>query len=258
MSKKFWVLTGVLVFIVGLVLIGRLGNVEPGRLGVVGNNLLFPFIFAAALVDSVHPCGLSVLLLTIAFLVSMQATRKRILAAGGFYIAGIFLAYFAIGLGILQALQLFGVPHGMSRLTAYILIVVGILSLLNYFVPTFPIKLKIPSASHRPIARLMERGTLLAVFLLGLFVGISEFPCTGGPYLLVLGLLHDQGTHLLGLGYLVLYNFVFVIPLIVLLGIGSDPTILKKVETWKKKETGRMRLWGGLGAIALGGLILLL
>ena len=105
------------------------------------------------------------------------------------------------------------------------------------------------------MAELMERGSVPAVFMLGVLVGICEFPCTGGPYLAVLGLLHDSSTYLTGLGYLVLYNLMFVLPLVVILAIASDKALLGKVQEWKKAESKDMRFWGGIAMVVLGLLI---
>jgi len=84
-----------------------------------------------------------------------------------------------------------------------------------------------------------------------------EFPCTGGPYLMVLGLLHDRATFISGFGYLAWYNVVFVLPLILILIVAGNETLLKKAEEWKKKNV-RGRLIGGIAMIALGTLIFLL
>src|SRR3989344_5019865 len=69
---------------------------------------LLPLVLFSSLLDSVHPCSFSILLITIAFLFSMQMSRKKILVVGGLYIVGIFVAYFLIGLGLLKVLHLFG------------------------------------------------------------------------------------------------------------------------------------------------------
>ncbi len=84
---------------------------------------LLPLVLLSAVLDSVHPCSFSILLITIAFLFGMQITRKKILQIGGMYIAGIFAAYFLIGLGILKVLHLFNTPHFMGKLGATILII---------------------------------------------------------------------------------------------------------------------------------------
>ncbi|MBI4385341.1 hypothetical protein HY573_00750, partial [Candidatus Parcubacteria bacterium] len=171
---------------------------------------------------------------------------------GAAYIVGIFVVYLFIGLGILQALHLFNTPHFMAKVGAALLIALGGINVVNEFFPSFPVKLRIPAAAHGKMANLMEKASVPTAFLLGGLVGLCEFPCTGGPYLMVLGLLHDQATFASGLGYLVLYNLIFVLPLAVILLLASDPTLLRKVQEWKRAETKNMRLWGGLVMILLG------
>lgn len=222
-----------------------------------GGKLLLPLVIVAALVDSINPCAFSILLLTIAFLFSLRQVRSSILKIGGFYIAGIFLIYIGIGLGILQVLHIFNTPHFMAKIGASLLILLGSINIINEFIPAFPIKLKIPASAHRKMAELMEKGSMPAAFILGGLVGLCEFPCTGGPYLMVLGLLHDSATYAKGLSYLIIYNLIFVLPLVVILFIASDKTILGKVQSWQQKEKGAMRLWGGVIIIILGLIIFL-
>jgi cytochrome c biogenesis protein CcdA len=98
----------------------------------------------------------------------------------------------------------------------------------------------------------MEKASLPSAVALGGLVGLCEFPCTGGPYLMVVGLLHDQTTFGAGLGYLVLYNVIFALPLVIILLIASDKALLEKVEAWKKRSTRAVRLWSGSAMVALG------
>ncbi|MFH1193081.1 MAG: hypothetical protein V1656_02065, partial [Candidatus Jorgensenbacteria bacterium] len=169
-----------------------------------GGKTFLPLLLVSALIDSVNPCAFSVLLLTIAFLFSIGQLRNGIMKVGGAYILGIFVAYLLIGLGILQTLSFFNIPNFMGKFGSALLILLGAVGLINFFFPRFPIKLKIPDAAHSKMAVLMEKASLPAAFALGGFVALCEFPCTGGPYLMVLGLLHDTRTYLSGFGYLIL------------------------------------------------------
>ncbi|MDO8492399.1 MAG: GAP family protein [bacterium] len=220
-----------------------------------GGLWLLPLVFFSSLLDSVHPCSFSILLITIAFLFGMQMTRTKILQIGGIYIAGIFTAYFAIGLGILQVLHLFNTPHFMGKLGATLLIVFGIINLLNAYFPRFPIKLKLPQTAHRRMGELMEKASIPAAFGLGLLVGICQFPCMGGPYLMVIGLLHDQVSYWRGFSYLLFYNAVLILPLLAVLLIAADKTLLQKVQEWKRENLKGTRLWAGLAMIIIGILI---
>ena len=223
-----------------------------------GGKWLFPLVTIGALIDAINPCAFSVLLLTIAFLFSLGQQRSGILKIGGVYILGIFIIYISIGLGILQALHLFNTPHFMAKLASLVLIVWGLLELINHFFPSFPIKLKIPDFVHKPMAKLMSKASLPSVLALGALVGLCEFPCTGGPYIMVLGLLHDHATYLKGLVYLFYYNLLFIAPLVIILLIASEKTLYEKVQAWRNKETGLAKVVAGLAMILLGAVIFLM
>jgi len=226
--------------------------------GLSGGKSLLLLIGAAAVIDGVSICAFSVLLLTAAFLFSTGALRSRVMIIGGFYILGIFLVYTLIGLGILRVLVFLGTPHFVAKIGALILILFGLITLANRFFPAFPIKLKIPEAAHRKMAALMERGSAPMAFLLGCLVGLSEFPCTGGPYLAALALLHDRATHWRGFAYLIVYNLIFTFPLVIILLIASERKLLDRIREWKKEKTGSLKLWSGLAMVALGVIIFLL
>lgn len=260
MSRKFVALTAAAVLLLGGVLLlktSSLGTEALWSLSQEGRWML-PLVGVAALIDSINPCAFGILLLTVALLLSLQKSRGSILKIGGVYILGLFSVYLLIGLGILQALHIFNTPHFMAKLGAAILIVLGSINIINEFFPAFPVKLKIPKAAHAQMAVLMNRATLPTAFLLGALVGLCEFPCTGGPYLMVLGLLHDQDTYFAGVGYLLLYNLVFILPLVIILAIASDGQLIGKVRAWKQAENKNMRLWGGVAMVVLGLLIFLL
>src|SRR3989338_250129 len=259
-TKNLWLLIIGLMVLVGAVFVFK--NISGGSLLIwnlsnEGTRLL-PLVSIAALIDSINPCAFSILLVTIAFLFSIGKLRKKILTIGLTYILGIFLVYIFIGLGLLQVLHIFNTPHFMGKLGAGILIAFGLINIINEFFPRFPVKLKIPSAAHGKIAELMNRISLPTAFILGALVGLCEFPCTGGPYLMVIGLLRDTATYAKGFGYLLLYNIIFVLPLVIILFIASNRTLLDKVQTWQKQERTNMRLFGGVAMILLGLIIFLM
>lgn len=222
-----------------------------------GGAWLLPLVLASSLLDSVHPCSFSILLITIAFLFGLQLTREKILRIGGMYIFGIFASYLLIGLGILKVLHLFNTPHFMGKLGATLLILFGIVNLINRFFPNMPVKLSLPSIAHKPMARLMERTSMAAAFGLGVLVGICQFPCMGGPYLMVIGLLRDQMTFTAGFWYLFLYNAILIVPLVLVLWFSADKVVVDKMQEWKRNNLSRVRLIAGILMVALGALILI-
>lgn len=127
--------------------------------------------------------------------------------------------------------------------------------MINEFFPKFPIKLALPASAHSAMSKLIDTASVPAAFVLGLLVGICQFPCMGGPYLMVIGLLHDQVTYLKGFGYLFFYNLVLILPLSVVLVIAADKILVEKVQAWKKREMSGTKLWIGLAMIIIGILI---
>ena len=258
MSKKLLILLGVAAILVGGLFLLKYSEWGTALVWNASNGgaWLLPLVAVSALLDSINPCAFSVLLITVAFLFSLGKPRNDVLRLGASYIAGLFLAYLLIGLGILQALHIFGVPHFMGRLGAVIVIIFGVLQLLSYFFPQINWLPGIPQSVHGTMAKLLERVSLPAVFLVGVLVALCEFPCTGGPYLMILGLLHDSPTYLSGFGYLLFYNLLFVAPLVAILLVASHKELLEKVNTWRKDETKKLKVWLGLGMVALGLIIL--
>lgn len=259
--KSIFITISMLVLVTLSVSVIRYGLFLPegglsGLLASGQSSGLVPYLVViSALVDSVNPCAFSVLLLTIAFFFSVGKSRRKILEAGGLYVFGIFATYLLIGLGITQVLSLFGVPHFMTKIGAGVVILWALIDLLDEYIPNFPIKLKIPKGAHVRIARLIEKGTVPTSLALGVLVGLTEFPCTGGPYLFILGLLHDHTTFYSGLWYLILYNIIFVAPLIAVLIVGSDRQLLERVQGWKKANSHSFRVWMGVIMLVLGILI---
>lgn len=256
MKKIITTLIVLVVVIVGIVFM----NNSSGTTSFIWDlsnkgTWLLPLVLISSLLDSVHPCSFSILLITIAFLFGMQLTRKKIIQIGGTYIGGIFTAYLFIGLGILKVLHLFNTPHFMGKLGASLLIVFGVLNLINYLFPRFPLKLKIPAIAHTAMAGLMEKASFGAAFGLGILVGICQFPCMGGPYLMVIGLLRDQVTYFKGFGYLFLYNLILIVPLVAVLWTTSDKTLIDKIQDWKRTNMSGVKLWAGIGMIIIGILI---
>ncbi|OGI68951.1 hypothetical protein A3A09_01880 [Candidatus Nomurabacteria bacterium RIFCSPLOWO2_01_FULL_42_20] len=259
-SNKIWWLIIAGLIVVGLAILLKYSTGSSQVIWDIsdGGKWLLPLVGITALVDSINPCAFSILLLTIAFLLSIGRMRSSILKIGGIYIFGVFTAYILIGLGILGALHIFNTPHFMGKLGAGLLIALGIISLIQEIFPNSPIKLKIPKWSHGLLARVMEKASIPAAFVLGILVGLCEFPCTGGPYLMILGLLHDNVTYIKGVGYLFIYNLIFILPLVIILAIASRKYLLDKVEAWQNKEKRLMRLGGGIAMIILGIIIFLL
>jgi cytochrome c biogenesis protein CcdA len=144
-------------------------------------TVLLPLIVVSSLVDSINPCAFSILLVSIIFLFSIGKSKEKILAYGLAYIFGIFAVYLLIGLGLLQALHIFSIPHFMSKVGAAMLIIFGIINILETIFPNFPIRFAIPHSAHSKMNALVEKQELpnmgSTLLVLDPTLAIDSIPC---------------------------------------------------------------------------------
>jgi len=232
---------------------------STGALPIGAANIaqLLPAVVVTGLVDSVNPCAFAVILLLLAFLFTLRKARSHILMLGAVYIGMIFLVYFAIGLGLLGTVRLSDEPHFVARAGAWILIGLGVINLIEYRFPNFPLRLHMPAFAGARTQQLIKQATLPATIGAGILVGLCTFPCSGGIYVSVITLLNAKTTLAWGVGYLALYNVMFVLPLIgILLATGNRVTA-KAWAGWERQHALNIRLWYGATMVSLGAVVLL-
>lgn len=209
------------------------GDVLP--LETSRRNLL-PLVLTSGLLDSLNPCAFVVLLLFIGFLFVIKRKRRQVFAMGMVYIIGIFLAYVGIGLGILKAITLSDTPHFIGRVAAWLVVAIGTFGLLRIVYPNLPNPFGIPEKLKPVIQKRLYRATFPAALLAGILVGLCTFPCSGGIYVAILGLVAAQATRISGIGYLLLYNLMFILPLIVVLFLSSNKLVVEKIRQQKQEK----------------------
>ena len=229
----------------------------PLPIGLANLSQLLPAVIVTGLLDSVNPCAFAVILLLLAFLFTLRKSRSHILKLGFVYVGMIFLVYFAIGLGILQAVRFSADPHFVARASAWLLIGLGVINLVEYLFPTFPIKLHMPKIAGARTNALIKQATLPTTMLAGLLVGLCTFPCSGGIYVSIITLLNAKTTLAWGVSYLALYNIMFVLPLIVILLLVSNRMAAKTWARWEREQSLKIRLWYGVIMVSLGVAMLL-
>ncbi|NOZ26652.1 MAG: hypothetical protein GXP39_01180 [Chloroflexi bacterium] len=219
-------------------------------------SLLLPAVLLTGLVDGINPCALAILLFFVSFLFTIRKTRASVARMGAVYIAAVYVVYFLIGLGLLRASTLLQ-GHWLGQAGAVLLILLGLTNLLGAIFPNFPIRLEVPEGSKESLQKWMYRATLPTTLVLGTLVGLHTFPCSGGPYVAVLGLLASQTGFWEGVVYLVLYNLMFVVPLVVVLLLSLDPVLGGKIQEWERSSSRAVRgVTGGvMAALGLGLLI---
>src|SRR3989338_672556 len=216
-------------------------------------------VLATAAVDSINPCAIGVLILLISTLLMLSHNRKKMLGIALVYILSIYVVYFLAGLGLMAFLSFIPltITEYITLTVALIVIAGGILEIKDYFWYGAGLSLRLTGKNVERIKKYAHSTSLPSVIFLGAFVAAVELPCTCGPYLAITALL-AQNFNLEAIYLLLIYNVIFVMPLIVILLAVYFGTNLKKIEQWKGNYKGYMRLATGMIMVGLGILLMLI
>ena len=227
-------------------------------------KITLPAVLVAGVVDGINPCAFTVLLLFItALLTTVQAgqlntqdVRARMLGRGGIYLAAVFLTYLALGVGLLKSLDFFTRQHVPARIGALLAVLFGLWMIKDFFLPDWGVRLQAPGRIGALARQSARKATIPSLVTGGFLIGLCTVPCSGAVYLGVLSLLALQPTALMGYSYLVLYNIVFILPLIGILIAASARPTLNRLAHWNLHHKEWVRLALGSGVVGMGMLIL--
>ena len=216
-----------------------------------------PALMFMGFVDGLNVCSLSLMALLVSLMYNANVGRETILLLGFVYIASVFLSYFLLGLGILIfSISIPTAPHFLARISVAIMLFIGTLNILNYFSPGL-VSLNLPATLGKKAINYMKVATIPSLFVAGTLVGVHNFPCacTAGIYLSFISLIANAPLYDV---YLALYNFIFVMPLIVILFVCSSKPVTVRLRKYSIENIGKMKLVLGTLMILFGLLIVAL
>lgn len=229
--------------------------------GLFGNLGIWTVLLISGFVNGLNPCAFAVLAYFMG-VVSVHRSRKEILKIGSFYVLSIYLVYLGIGFGLTQVIISSRYVQAISRFLGGSIIAVAIANLWGTLKHDSKLLPKIPRRLILPITRRFSRSwiqksAVVAALLFGGIVAALEFPCTGGVYTGIIGMLSLR-TDLTPILYLLGYNFMFVMPLIILLMLSyrivNFPSLIEAVRTHRLlSRLASVALMLGLGVLLLVG-----
>jgi len=220
-------------------------------------ELTFPLVIFGALGDSINPCAIAVLIFLVTFLLNLKVKGRKFLSIGLIYIVFVYITYFLAGLGLMTAVRTLSITRIVYQISAVLVIIAGLINIKDVFWEGKGISLKIPSSAKPFIQKYVQAATVPAAIMLGIFVSLFELPCTGGIYIAIIGLLAENATKTEGILYLLLYNLIFVFPLLGILFLSFFSLSQETLNTWRKKNKSTMRFIMGVVMVLLGSLMLL-
>ncbi len=217
-------------------------------------------VVGSAAIDSINPCAIGVLILMVSVVLGQGGSPSRLLKVGSAYIFAIFFTYLIAGLGLVYFFSAIPIviAEYLSIAVGLLVIAAGVLEVKDFFWYGKGFSLQIPTKFANKIHDWSTQNqSLWGVMLLGAFVAAVELPCTGAPYLAIITILRVD-FNLVALSLMVLYNIIFVAPLIIILGMIVSGTKISDVSKWKEESKGTMRLFMGLLLVALGWILIMI
>ena len=213
------------------------------------------------ILDAFNPCAIAMLLMFLSFLTDRKRS-KAVFYICLSYILAIFVTYFILGTFLSMALALL-VPYMIifySIIIVLSLVIAG-LNFMDFFAARKKaygeIKNQLPRRFFSVTKKLMnhfsesiDSGDItvyLIAFLIGMFVAIVEFPCSGQAFVAWTAIVVDRTAHVfLFSSLLFIYVLLFVSPLIVISAITLKSQNIMVVSNLLRNRLDIIKLINGL------------
>ena len=189
-------------------------------------------VAGAGLLDGINPCAFATIVFFISYMSLVGRRRKEMLVAGGAFAAAVFMTYLLLGMGLLKFLSFLNEFSVVAK-CVYLLAAIGtfalaFLSLYDAYKAkqgkVKEITLQLPKSLKQRIHKVIREqtrtsGVIIGALVIGFAISALELVCTGQVYLptitFVMGV---EGMRTHALAYLILYNLMFIVPLLVVFG----------------------------------------
>lgn len=196
-----------------------------------GRTMSLGVVALAGLLDGINPCAFATIIFLLSYLQITRRSPREVARVGLSFVAGVFLAYFVLGLGLVEVLT--RIQHVLVwfrralnwTLAAFTLVILvlnvrdGIMCLKGRI---GDMTLQLPGSLKGRIHGVIRQGSrhahfVIAAFVVGVIVSGIELACTGQVYFPTIGYMLEQGADRRGaIAYLAFYNTMFILPLLVI------------------------------------------
>ncbi|MCS7281923.1 MAG: hypothetical protein NZ769_00975 [Anaerolineae bacterium] len=223
-------------------------------------------VLLAGLVDGLNPCAFATLIFFVAYMAAGGYKGRQVLAVGGAFTGGVFLAYLTVGLGLYKVLDLLGntltlAGRWLYGLTALFCLVLAVLSFLDFLKARRgqieEMTLRLPDHLKKQARAVVRRGQRMSAYALGalvtgLLISLLELACTGQLYLpTIVFVLSVPAMRARAVTYLLLYNLAFILPLAVVFVLTYFGTTSLQLGMFLRKRTAAVKLGTALVFFAL-------
>lgn len=202
-------------------------------------------IMGVGFIDGLNPCAFTVIVFFMSFMALQGYKKRELISIGLSFISAVFITYLLIGIGVFGFFYRFNHFWLLVRIINYSIgtfsIILGILTVYDFFkfmktgqaegmILQLPKGIK--NQIHKVIGlfgRVVNKSTnitsdrrssyrvILSALITGFLVSLLEAVCTGQTYLPTISfILKTSPLKLQAMGYLLLYNIMFVVPLFII------------------------------------------
>jgi thiol-disulfide isomerase/thioredoxin len=228
----------------------------------------------AGFTDGINPCAIASLVFLMSLLRLSRNAGRGLLLMGASYCLAAFVTYIAIGFGLLRVLHLLDQFEAMQKGIEWVMFgVLAVLALLS-FRDAYryragggnpdDITLQLPRGVKKLAHKIMREGLkarslVLGGIAIGVLVTGLETVCTGQvlvPTLVVV--IREAGQPTRELAYLLLYNVMFILPLIVVFILTYCGLTTEALRAWSRRNVVFSKVMLGCFFVAMGVLVVLL
>lgn len=229
-------------------------------------------VVLAGLVDGLNPCAFATLIFFISYLTLSGRKGREVIFVGLSFTLGVFVAYLVIGFGFYKVLDLLGtwlelLGKAVYALTAVLCLGLAFFSFKDYLKVRHgdltDMALKLPEKLRLRINKVIRQGRgvqsyALGAFATGLVISVLELACTGQVYLpTIIFVSSVPELRLSAMFYLVLYNLLFILPLVVVFILAYYGTTSQDLTRFLQKHAGAVKLGMTVLFLALGSWLLI-
>ena len=223
-------------------------------------------VAGAGLLDGINPCAFATIVFFISYMSLVGRERKEMLVAGGAFAGAVFVTYLLLGMGLLKFLSFLN-EFSIVAKCVYLLAAIGtftlaFLSLYDAYKArqgkVKEIALQLPKSFKQRIHKVIREqtrtsGVIIGAVVIGFAISALELVCTGQVYLptitFVMGVEGMRGD---ALSYLILYNLMFVTPLLVVFGFVYWGTTSMQLGGVLQRHLMSVKLGTGVLLLGLG------
>ena len=228
-------------------------------------------VAGAGLLDGINPCAFATIVFFISYLSLVGRSRREMLVAGGAFAAAVFVTYLLLGMGLLKFLSFLNEFSVVAK-CVYLLAAIGTFTLA--FLSLYDaikakqgkvkeITLQLPKSLKQRIHKVIREQTrtssvIIGALVIGFAISALELVCTGQVYLptitFVMGV---EGMRANALAYLILYNMMFITPLLIVFGFVYWGTTSMQLGGVLQRHLMPVKLGTGVLLLGLGFWLLL-